>query len=166
MFEEEEYRQIEGYDNYSVSNMGNVRNDKTGRIRKPTTDRDGYLYVDLWKKCKGKTHKIHRLVAIAFLENPDNLEQIDHINHIKDDNRIENLRWCSCGNNNRNKQKKEGTTSKYRGICWRERDNIWVAYISLNGNQQYLGCFKTEEEAYAVWCKVVRENNLQEFYSL
>jgi hypothetical protein len=161
----EEYRQIEGYDNYSVSNMGNVRNDKTGRIRKPATDRDGYLCVDLWKKCKGKTKRIHRLVAVAFLENPDNLREVDHINRIKTDNQLTNLRLCSHSNNCRNQRKRNGT-SKYFGVHWYKRDKKWRARINLNGKLTHLGYFKTEEEAYSIWCAFVFENNLQDFYGL
>jgi len=165
MFEEEEYRQIEGYE-YSISNLGNVRNDKTGRILKVCLNRGGYKFVNLWKNNKYKCHRIHRLIGIAFLPNPDNLEQIDHINQIKDDNRIENLRWCSRENNTRNIKKRDGTTSKYRGICWSNRDNTWIAYININMKHKNLGTFKTEEEAYEAWCKAVIENNLQEFYGL
>ena len=163
---EEEYRQIEGYDNYSVSNLGNVRNDKTGRILKSAPNKDGYLSVALCKEGKGKTYKISRLVGFTFLENPDNLPEIDHINRLPYDNRVENLRWCSRENNQRNIPKRIGSSSKYLGVSWYKRDNKWTASLSINGKRNNLGYFKTEEEAYAVWCNAVRENNLQEFYGL
>ena len=162
---EEEFRKIECYENYSVSNMGNVRNDKTGRILKGLPDKDGYLRVCLCKENKKKTHQIHRLIGLAFLENPDNLPQIDHINQVKNDNRIENLRWCSCGNNNRNRKKFEGTTSKYRGVC-HKRTNKWEACIHINGKYKHIGTFDDEEQAYVKWCEIVRENNLQEYYGI
>ena len=165
MFEEEEYRQIEGYDNYSVSNIGNVRNNKTGRILKSFPNSDGYLLVDLYKEGKSKTHKIHRLVATSFLENIDNLPEVDHINQIKYDNRIENLRWCSHSNNCRNQKKRNGT-SKYFGVHWCKRDKKWISSIQLNKKRKVIGYFETEEDAYARWCEVVIENNLQEFYGL
>lgn len=163
---EEEYRQIDGYDNYSVSNLGNVRNNKTGRIKKTSINSHGYLHIRLSKECKGKTHKVHRLVAIAFLENPNNLPEVDHINRIKTDNRVENLRWISIGNNERNKKKKEETSSKYKGVSFDKECNKWKVYITLNAKQKTFGRFETEEEAYEAWCNAVRENNLQEFYGL
>jgi|688.fasta_scaffold502346_1 hypothetical protein len=166
MFEQEEYRQIEGYDNYSVSNLGNVRNDKTGRILQGCLHKLGYLHINLYKEGKKKMYKIHRLVSIAFLPNPNNLPEVDHINRLPYDNRLENLRWISIGNNERNKKKREGLTSKYIGIHWHKQHNKWGASLSLNGKRIHLGYFKTEEEAYEAWCNAVRENNLQEFYGL
>jgi hypothetical protein len=162
---DEEYRQIEGYDNYSVSNLGNIRNDKTRQLLKPCLLVNGYLGVCLCKENKKKTHHIHRLIAIAFLENPDNLLEIDHINQNRTDNRIENIRWCSRGNNMRNR-KKWGVTSKYIGISMDKKTNKWQAKIIINKTRKYLGCFETEEKAYAKWCETVIENNLQEFYGL
>ena len=161
----EEYRKIEGYDNYSVSNRGNVLNNKTGRIIRPSLN-GKYLGVSLSKNGKQKSHNIHRLVGLAFLENPDNLSDIDHINQVRTDNRIENLRWCSRENNCRNKKKKEGTSSQFRGVNWDTHYNKWRSMIRLNGKTKHLGLFETEEEAHTRWCECVIENNLQEFYGL
>ncbi len=162
----EEYRKIEGYDNYSVSNRGNVSDDKTGRIMSPSKNQYGYLEVNLHKEGKQKSYLIHRLVGLAFLENPDNLLEIDHINQIKTDNRIENLRWCSRSNKCRNKKKREGTSSQFKGVCWDKKTNKWTAQITLNGTPKYLGRFEIEEEAHTRWCEAVIENNLQDFYGL
>jgi hypothetical protein len=163
---EEEYRQIEGYDNYSVSNHGNVRNDKTRRILKPVIHPYGYLTVILYKECKQKRYLIHRLVGLAFLENPDNLTEIDHINLEKTDNKVSNLRWISRENNCRNRKKWEGTSSKYIGVSWHKYTNKWMASIKLNKKIKYLGYFEIEEDAHKCWYNAVRENNLQEFYGL
>lgn len=163
---QEEFRQIEGFENYSVSNLGNVRNDKTGRILKPGLNTQGYFQVDLCKDSKKKTYRINRLVGLAFIDNPDNLKEIDHINQIKTDNRIENLRWCSRSNNQRNRKKWEGTSSKFLGVCWNNQKNKWRACIRLNCKEKHLGYFLTEEEAYEAWLKAVEENNLQEYYGL
>ncbi|CAL6043837.1 putative_HNH endonuclease [Hexamita inflata] len=99
----EEYRDIDDFENYEVSNLGQVRNKKTGRILKPYEDKDGYLTVGLYLNKIKKTCKIHRLVAQAFLENPNNYNEVDHVDCIKFNNNVQNLRWCSRSNNQKNK---------------------------------------------------------------
>ena len=99
LFEEEEkweFIVINGEKtNYMVSNLGRVENINTGYVLAPIMNRDGYLLVRLSNKGKQKNYLIHRLVAIAFLPNPDNLPQINHINEVKTDNRLINLEWCT-----------------------------------------------------------------------
>ena len=75
---------------YSISNLGRVRNDKTGCVLKPYNF-DGYLRVSL----KNNTLKVHRLVAFAFLEKTSDKNIVNHKNGIKTDNRVENLEWCT-----------------------------------------------------------------------
>ena len=97
----EEWKPIEGYEGlYEVSNMGRVKSlnyRKTGKekIMKGGDDGHGYLSVNLWKDGKANKGKIHRLVAQAFLENPQNLPEVNHKNEDKTDNRVENLEWCT-----------------------------------------------------------------------
>lgn len=90
----EQWKDIEGYEGlYQVSDMGNVRNVKYNRSLKPVLNPGGYLKVILSKDGKRKTCKVHRLVAEAFIPNPDNKPTVDHINTIRTDNRVSNLRW-------------------------------------------------------------------------
>lgn len=108
----EEWKVIEGFE-YSVSNEGRVRNDKTGSYIKPRLNKFGYLRVNLRdsnKKQKGFT--LHRLIAIAFIDNPLNKPQINHINGIKTDNSINNLEWCTSKENQLHKSQ---TLKKCRG---------------------------------------------------
>ena len=109
---------------YQVSNLGRVKslgNDKTRkeRILKVTPDKGGYLQVFLYKNGKRKTFKVHRLVATMFIPNPENKTFIDHINTIRDDNRVENLRWVTQKENNNNpltlEKMSEAMKGKYKG---------------------------------------------------
>ena len=89
---------IPDYEGYQVSNHGRVRNKKTGKILKPYLTREYYrvsLYNDSGRKCK----LIHRLVAEAFLTNPQQKPAINHINGRKTDNNLSNLEWVSASEN-------------------------------------------------------------------
>ena len=97
------WKDIKGFEgHYQVSNLGRVKSLKRGkeRILKPGRDTYGYLRVILWKNNKMKMCYIHRLVAQAFLPNPQNLPQINHKNEDKTDNKVENLEWCDSRYNN------------------------------------------------------------------
>lgn len=92
----ENWRTIRGYEGfYEVSTLGRVRNSRTRRILSPQRARGGYLFVQLCRPGQCKPCKIHRLVATAFLENPNNFPQVNHKNGNTADNRVSNLEWCS-----------------------------------------------------------------------
>lgn len=88
---------------YQVSNFGNVKSyviDSNGKILKLQIDKDGYSVVHLYKNKKMKRCKVHRLVAQAFLKNPNNYEVVNHKDENKRNNFINNLEWCSIAYNN------------------------------------------------------------------
>ena len=112
---EEIWRKIDGYENYSVSSEGRVRNDKTGKILKGISNGKGYKYVTLCKNGKKKNFLVHQLVAQVFLLNHENKPFVDHINCVRDDNRIENLRWCSQKDNCNNPLSKKNYSEAKSG---------------------------------------------------
>jgi hypothetical protein len=102
MVDMEEWKQLPNYNNYEVSNLGKVRNNKTKRILKPFNN-GGYLYVGLSRFGLTQTFKIHQLVGLCFIENPNNRKQINHIDKDGINNNITNLEWCSAAENNAHK---------------------------------------------------------------
>lgn len=125
---------------YQVSNLGRIRScDRIicngcfmeGKIMKPSKTDKGYLRIDLHKNNTKTTFQVHRLVAMVFIPNPQNKPCIDHINGIKNDNRAENLRWCtnrenvyfSMENNSRHIFTPEESTSSRK-----------VAKLDIKGN--------------------------------
>lgn len=109
----EKWLAVKGFEsNYSISSLGRCRSIskwinsknqsiafKAGRILKPKTSKTGYLQLCLCVDNKRTHISVHRLVALAFLPNPNNYPQVNHINGIKTDNRIENLEWCTAYDN-------------------------------------------------------------------
>ena len=106
----EEWKQIEINGeiwSYEVSTEGNVRNMRTGKILKPAIINGGYKQVLLSQNNKRKYCLVQRLVAEAFIPNPNGFTDVDHINHDRQDNRVENLQWLSHENNVRRSRNKK-----------------------------------------------------------
>lgn len=97
------YIEIENFSNYKINKEGSIYSCKLKRLMKILITRDGYYYVDIIKDGKKYKKYIHRLLAIAFINNLDNKPEIDHIDRNKANNNLDNLRWVTRTENNRNK---------------------------------------------------------------
>ena len=147
-----EWKWIDNYENiYKIYINGDVESFvfKKTKILKSRLINKGYLQIGL--KPKGEKRKfflIHRLIAIAFIPNPDNKPNIDHINGDRTNNSIGNLRWVNKSENMLNVK----NYGKYKkGVYYNKHNKIFVAKIHINKKQIHLGYFKTEDEAHEVY---------------
>jgi len=150
--EVEEWRDCVGFPDYMVSNEGRVRNKKPAqRILKGALNDRGYKVFNLRQDGKTRTISLHRLLAKAFIPNPQNKPFVDHIIHAKDEpknNALSNLRWSTANENARNAHHEVGA-SNYPGVCAHYKGK-YHAKICYEGTQISLGLFKTAEEAAEV----------------
>ena len=148
----EVFKDIKGYEGlYQISNYGRVKSlnyNNTGkeRILIPGKGRSGYLQVKLCKKGKQKNHLVHRLVAQAFMPNPDNLPEVNHKDEDKSNNNVNNLEFCSrqynvnygTGHQRSNETQTNGSKSKI--VLQYNMDGVLIAeYPSIMEVQRQLG---------------------------
>ncbi len=154
----EEWKEVIDFPNYSVSNLGNVKN-KSNLILKPNILSNGYYQHRLSKDGNYKTFKTSRLVAKHFLEGFDDKFEIDHIDNDKTNNNVNNLR-CSTRSEN-NKNRRGYGKSKYKGVCFDKRKQRWSVRV-CNGRfwKRRFGSYETEEEAAKVYNEKMKELGL------
>ena len=153
----EEWRPIVGFPDYEISDKGRVKSLKYGkeRILKDRPDGCGYFQVILCINGKESSHKVHRLVAAAFIPNltPEETPIIDHIDRVRTNNSVSNLRWVNHSQNILNSDRHE---REMYGITIHERmSKKFKVQMNVSKVMTYLGCFYTLEEA-----KSVRDNFL------
>jgi HNH endonuclease len=152
----EEYRSID--DNYSISNHGNVKHhDNLVEQEWKKYDDESTNYY--WHVTIGDIkHKVHRLVASAFIANPNNYSVVDHIDREPCNNKVNNLRWCSHGQNMNNKGTYKNNKSGHTGVSYVRYLHKWKAQISVN-KKTYIGLFETEQEAI-IYRKLLEKKRL------
>lgn len=136
MIEVETFVEIEGFENYEVSKPGKVRNIKSGRILKSSFNTHGYLVHFLYENNKRKCIPLHRIIATAFIDNPDEKPQVNHIDENKLNNDLRNLEWCTAKENSIH-----GTRIK------RIAEKHFKKVIQLDLNDNVLNIFKSMKQA-------------------
>lgn len=161
--EGEEWRDVVGYEGlYAVSNksrivlMGRIVKNGNGlraippRLFELNQTRNGYLFVDLWVNNKRHREYVHRIIAQAWIDNPNGFTQIDHIDGDKLNNSIENLRWCTYEVNNNN------PISKMRRILSRRKDKSKSVEIACIKDgvlvNTYLYAVETSKDGFSPAC--------------
>jgi hypothetical protein len=140
---EEIWKPIIDCDDYKISNLGNVKNIKTNKYLHPYLDNAGYQKISLCINKKTKSCRLHRLIAIHFIPNPENKPTIHHKNNVKHDNRIENLEWATMSEQNMSINKKPKV--KYTNISCRSihkldynTNNIIETYNSISDASKWI----------------------------
>ena len=141
---EELWKSILGFENYEISNLGNIKRD--GKLLRLNTDMHGYWRIQLCKDGKQSNHRLHRLLAINFIPNPDNKECVDHIDRNRKNNQLSNLRWVTKQENNLNTKDRIRNNTGERHITLQSSNKYQVRFRRDN-KIIYGGQFESLEEA-------------------
>ena len=150
----EEWKVIDDFPIYSISNYGRVRNDQRNYILQGGHDRDGYRQVTLSINGKQINRRICRLVASAFIPNPMNLPQVNHIDENKENDCASNLEWCTSKYNNNYGHRTQYTRKRVRCIETGEIfDGIRVAArkLKISHHSIYKSCRNGGRAAGSHW---------------
>lgn len=169
------WKEILEFPNYEVSNLGRIRNKKTGLIRKQHKGKTciGYWNIMLWSKNKSKNCLVHRLVANAFIPNPLNKPQVNHIDGNRENNCVTNLEWVTVSENLKhsfrlgNKKARalgqkayNSFYSNYHNVCWRKDKQRWTVTTKINNKRLTGKLFKSEVEAAKYADELLRLHNI------
>lgn len=173
----EQWKDIKGFEGvYQVSDLGNVKSLKRyvsnghalievkEKLLTKKLTKKGYLSVTFRHYDHFSTPLIHRLVAIAFVPNPENKPEVNHKNGIKIDNRKQNVEWSTSMENCCHREKVNVKTSSFTGVYWDKKDRKWKASIRFSGKQKHLGSFDDELSAYNARVQFEENNSITNKY--
>jgi hypothetical protein len=171
----EKWVDTEGYEGiYKVSNYGRVKSlsrtlfngkaffNTKEKILSPKLGNNGYYSFSLSKEKKKVFYLAHRLIAKAFIPNPENKPTVNHKDSDRANNSISNLEWNTYRENNCHKIKT--TKNKYIGVSFHKRNLKWTSYIFIEKKLIHLGSFESEEEAYKSRVEYEKKNNIKNKY--
>lgn len=161
----ENWKPIKGFEKtYEISDLGRVRNSRN-KIMKTYKINSGYDAVKFTVNGKRSALLIHRLVALAFIENPEGLKEVNHIDEDKSNNSLFNLEWVSSSQNKQHSLKSgrydkifetknslgvkhlPNNHSKYHNVTFHKSRNKWAATIRVNGKNMFQRRFTSEIDA-------------------
>ena len=154
MFQE---KVIEEYPTYAATSNGFIRDLRTGSL-KIGHNINGYRQINLCNPNGTKSFLLHRLVAKAFIPNPDNLPEIDHIDRNPINNDVSNLRWCNDFTQAQNKGDQKNNTSGYKNITC--GDNYYRVVIKRNGKNIVRKRFQQLDDAVKYRDEIYKEYNI------
>jgi hypothetical protein len=166
-----DFKILAEFPKYEINEKGELYNKNTNFKLSGSLNK-GYKVFRIYNKNgKNTTVRLHQLLAQAFIENPNNHNQVDHIDNNKLNNNLQNLRWCTRSQNQTNREifshRKEGCPEKrFKYVNWNKRDKNWQGTLKVNGKLKYIGTSDNDEEVY-IMCldflySVFKDN---EFYS-
>jgi len=135
------WKAVVGFENYLVSNDGEIKNKKTERILKQHISTSGYYQIMMGRKTIPQY--VHRLVALSFIENEKNKPQVDHIDGNKLNNSVENLRWVTVSENRFAYGYEQSNLNRQKPIIAIHKNGEILEFISRTETAKYFKCHKS-----------------------
>ena len=127
------FKTIKGYPLYCISTEGRIRKISNGKFLTPSKKPNGYMSVNLFmQNGLRKKELVHRLVALTFIENPNNLPQVNHKDRVRDNNCVSNLEWVTAGDNvAKSAAPRRVMVRKKKGTAWSEFPSVRATCLAL-----------------------------------
>ena len=153
---------INNFENYIIFEDGLVINMWRGKEKIPViNDEKGYLRLGLCKIGIESKFYLHRLLALTFIPNPENLPEVDHIDRNPSNNNLENLHWVTILENNQNKGIPKTNTSGNKNIRWDKKTKVWLFKKAIN-KKVYTMSSKDEQEVLDYKTQFYLQHNLKD----